>query len=49
MSTGVILINFGEPAGPERGEVVAFLERIFHANAALEEADGEAARRARSR
>ena len=49
MSTGVILINFGEPAGPERGEVVAFLERIFHANAALEKADGEAARRARSR
>ncbi len=49
MSTGVILINFGEPAGLERGEVVAFLERIFHANAALEEADNEAARRARSR
>ncbi len=49
MSTGVILINFGEPTGSEYGEVVTFLERIFHANPSLEAAGDEAARRARSR
>lgn len=49
MSIGVILINFGEPTSSERGEVVAFLERIFHANAALEEVGDGAARWERSR
>ena len=49
MSTGVILINFGEPTSPEHGEVVAFLERIFHANASLDGVVDDVARRARSR
>jgi ferrochelatase len=49
MTTGVILLNFGEPAEPERGPVVDYLERIFMANADLEEYDSEAAARERSR
>lgn len=39
MSTGVILLNFGEPATPDRDAVVSYLERIFYANADLEEAE----------
>lgn len=48
MKAGVILINFGEPAVPDRDAVVAYLERIFLANARLEQdADGTARERAR--
>jgi len=36
MRTGVILLNFGEPEHASEAEVVAFLERIFMANAPLE-------------
>jgi len=49
MSTGVVLLNFGEPAEPDSDAVVDYLERIFFANADLEEADSEAAARERSR
>jgi len=49
MSTGVVLLNFGEPSEPRRDAVVDYLERIFMANAALEEYDSEAAARERSR
>jgi ferrochelatase len=36
MRAGVVLINFGEPEGPDPAAVVAYLERIFLANARLE-------------
>jgi ferrochelatase len=49
MTTGVVLLNFGEPAVPEREAVVDYLERIFMANADLEEYDSEEAARERSR
>ncbi len=49
MSTGVALLNFGEPSEPDREAVVDYLERIFYANADLEEADSEKAARKRSR
>jgi ferrochelatase len=49
MDTGVVLLNFGEPAEPEREAVVEYLTRIFLNNAELEGADTEAERRARSR
>ncbi|MEF8783127.1 MAG: ferrochelatase [Haloarculaceae archaeon] len=49
MSTGVILLNFGEPSEPDREAVVDYLERIFYANADLEEYDSEEAARERSR
>ncbi len=49
MRAGVILLNFGEPADPTPENVIAFLERIFFANASLEDAPDEAARRLRSR
>jgi ferrochelatase len=49
MSTGVVLLNFGEPSEPRRDVVVDYLERIFMANADLEEYDSEAAARERSR
>jgi ferrochelatase len=39
MTTGVVLLNFGEPAEPERDAVVDYLQRIFLANAPLEEAE----------
>ena len=42
MTTGVLLLNFGEPAEPNREAVLDYLERIFLANARLEEADTEA-------
>lgn len=47
--TGVVLLNFGEPAEPDREAVVAYLERIFTANASLEEHASEEALRERSR
>ena len=49
MHTGVALLNFGEPAEPERDRVVDYLERIFYANADLEDADSEDAARERAR
>ncbi len=49
MSTGVVVLNFGEPPEPDRAAVVDYLERIFFANADLEEYDSEAAARERSR
>ena len=49
MSTGVALLNFGEPSEPDRDRVVAYLERIFYANADLEDADSEQAARERAR
>ena len=49
METGIALLNFGEPAEPERDRVVAYLERIFYANADLEEADSEEEARERAR
>jgi ferrochelatase len=47
--TGVILLNFGEPARPIEAEVVPFLERIFALNAALEGASSPEQASARSR
>jgi len=49
MSTGVVVLNFGEPSTPDREAVVDYLERIFFANADLEEYDSEQAARERSR
>jgi ferrochelatase len=49
MTTGVVLLNFGEPAEPDREAVVEYLRRIFLANARLESADTEAEREARAR
>ncbi len=49
MSTGVVVLNFGEPSEPDRGAVVDYLERIFYANADLEEYDSEEAAHERSR
>ncbi|MFT4889671.1 MAG: ferrochelatase [Halobacteriales archaeon] len=49
MDTGVVLLNFGEPAEPEREAVVEYLTRIFLNNAELEGAEGDAERRERSR
>ncbi|SDJ78548.1 ferrochelatase [Halovenus aranensis] len=48
MDTGIVLLNFGEPGEPERDRVVAYLERIFFANADLEEADTEEEARERA-
>lgn len=49
MKSGVLVLNFGEPAEPTPESVVAYLERIFSANASLEQFDSEEAMRARSR
>lgn len=49
MTTGVILLNFGEPAEPDREAVVDYLTRIFLANASLEDASSAAEARKRSR
>jgi ferrochelatase len=49
MDTGIALLNFGEPAEPERDRVLDYLERIFYANADLEEADSEEEARERAR
>jgi ferrochelatase len=48
MSTGIVVLNFGEPSEPDREAVVGYLERIFYANADLEEYDSEEAARERS-
>jgi ferrochelatase len=42
--TGVLVINFGEPAEPTRENVEAFLERIFLQNAGLEPDEAALAR-----
>ncbi|MFB6133693.1 MAG: ferrochelatase [Halanaeroarchaeum sp.] len=49
MPTGVVLLNFGEPAEPERSVVTDYLERIFFDNASLERFDSEQAARERAR
>lgn len=49
MSLGVVLLNFGEPAEADRDTVVSYLERIFYANADLEDAGSEEAARERAR
>ncbi|MDY6780048.1 MAG: ferrochelatase, partial [Halobacteria archaeon] len=36
MTTGVVLLNFGEPEEPTRENVVDYLERIFLSNMSLE-------------
>jgi len=48
MTTGIVLLNFGEPAEPTREQVVPYLERIFLNNASLEEADTEEEARERA-
>jgi ferrochelatase len=49
MTTGVAMLNFGEPSEPDRELALDYLERIFYANADLEEADSEEAARERAR
>ena len=49
MSTAVLLLNFGEPANPEREPVIEYLRRIFLANASLDGADTETEARSRAR
>ena len=49
MTTGVVLLNFGEPPEPDRVAVVEYLRRIFLANARLESADTRAERDERAR
>jgi ferrochelatase len=44
MTTGVVLLNFGEPAEPEREAVVDYLQLIFLSNADLEDAEDPEAR-----
>lgn len=49
MTTGILLLNFGEPERPDPVEVIAFLEAIFAANFRLEHAADPAAGRRRAR
>jgi len=49
MDTGIAILNFGEPATPERERVVDYLERIFYANADLEDAENDEQARERAR
>lgn len=49
MKTGILVLNFGEPAHPTLEEVVPFLERIFFTNASLEAYRTPEERRERSR
>lgn len=44
MRTGILLLNFGEPASADREAAVEYLVRIFYANAGLEDAGGRDAR-----
>ena len=48
MKTGVLLLNFGEPADSRHDAVVDYLARIFFANANLEDAKSDEERWARS-
>jgi len=49
MTTGVMLLNFGEPSEPEREAVVDYLERIFFNNRDIEGETTEEEARERSR
>jgi ferrochelatase len=49
MATAIVLLNFGEPADPDRDTVLEYLTRIFYDNASLEDADSEEAAWERSR
>ena len=49
MSIGVVVLNFGEPAEPDRDVVEEYLERIFFANADIEDDTSEADARERAR
>ncbi|MFB6200389.1 MAG: ferrochelatase [Halorhabdus sp.] len=49
MSSAVLLLNFGEPATPEREAVVSYLERIFYNNREIEGDTTETEARERSR
>ncbi|WP_248895297.1 ferrochelatase [Haloplanus halobius] len=49
MTSGVVLLNFGEPTGTDRDTVVDYLERIFFANASIEGEATEREARERSR
>ncbi|WP_423746165.1 ferrochelatase (plasmid) [Haladaptatus sp. SPP-AMP-3] len=49
MTTGVVVLNFGEPDEPTRESVLDYLERIFMNNADLEGDTTEAEARERSR
>lgn len=49
MTTGVVVLNFGEPAAPTRENVVAYLERIFFDNAELDGDTTEREARERAR
>jgi ferrochelatase len=49
MSIGVVVLNFGEPAEPDRDVVEEYLERIFLANADIEGDTTEADARERAR
>jgi len=49
MKTGILVLNFGEPANPTPEEVIPFLERIFMTNATLETQRTPEERRQRSR
>lgn len=41
METAIVLLNFGEPAAPDREVVLEYLTRIFYDNASLENAESE--------
>ena len=41
MATAIVLLNFGEPADPDRDTVLEYLTRIFYDNASLEDAESE--------
>jgi ferrochelatase len=49
MTTGVLLLNFGEPEETTRDAVVPYLERIFLSNMEMEDIDDEEAARERAR
>ena len=49
MTTALTVLNFGEPAEPDREVVVEYLTRIFYNNASLEDAETEEEALARSR
>lgn len=49
MTTAIALLNFGEPAEPDREVVVEYLTRIFYNNASLEDAETREEAMARSR
>lgn len=48
MTTGVLLLNFGEPEEATRDVVVPYLERIFMSNMEMEDIDDEEAARERA-